>query len=343
MVVTIFKRLTVILIPVVILASIYIYLFKNAETAQPENNLVVYTYSSFANAWGVGPELKKLFKEKTGINVSFIDVGEAGIIIQRLLLEKKDTTADVVLGLDQFNLGDEDFSSLFSEILRPNFVVDDLVPLEKVKNGPFVAYSWSPMTLVHRVSDGGFVPKEISDLASSNFKNKIVILDPRTSAPGYIFFHWLVQSMGEEGAKNFISKIKKNVYAVTPSWSAGYGFFKKHHAQYIFSYLTSPVYHWTEENNDDYQPLYLKDPLPYHIEYAGILKSSKNKEHAEIFIKFLFDSEVQKMIMSKNYMLPITAGVREKTKFNKLHKVDLEKDLAQISRKEILKIWNSIP
>lgn len=336
------RRLFIIMTPVAILVSIYVYLYQKEENALPENNLVVYTYSSFADAWGAGPELKKLFKVKTGATVSFVDVGEAGIIIQRVMLENKKTTADIVLGLDQFNLSDSKFTSLFSEPPKLEFKVDEAAPAEKIKFGDFVAYCWSPITLIHRSSDKNFTPQKLEDLLSSNFKDKIILLDPRTSAPGYIFFHWLVQTKGEEGAKDFVSKIKKSVYTVTPSWSMGYGLFKNKQADYIFSYLTSPVYHWIEEKNYDYQPLYLEDPLPYHIEYAGILKSTRNQRLAEDFIKFLYDKDAQRIIMDKNYMLPITAGVVDKSEFTKLKKVALLDPSLQISRDAVLNVWKSI-
>jgi thiamine transport system substrate-binding protein len=269
-------------------------------------------------------------------------VGEAGIIFQRLLLEKNKTKADMVLGVDQFQLSNPEMNSFFSPHPKLNMNWDESVPVEKLETSSFVAFSWSPMTFIYRTSDNGVLPKTLNDFTANSFKGKIILLDPSTSSPGYIFFHWVLEKMGEKGTLEFFSEIKKNVYNVTPSWSAGYGLFKKKQAQYIFSYVTSPVYHWVEEKNFDYQPLYLEDELPYHMEYAGILNSSSNKKIAEQFLEFLLEPETQKIIMNKNYMLPVIAGVKNNTPFENLKKIKLFESKNQSSSEDVLRVWKLI-
>jgi len=335
------RRLLVILIPVLLLISIYIYLYKKSSPANEEKKLTIYTYSSFASSWGPGPDLKTLFKNKTGIDVDFVDVGEAGIIVQRVLLEKENPKADIVLGLDQFQLASTP-EDLFLELPKLDAKFDESAPISKIQKGPFVAYNWAPMTFIFRNTDKNILPKKLEDFASDKFKNKIILLDPRTSSPGFIFFNWVVQKYGEEKAKEFFEKLKKNVYTITPSWSAGYGLFKKKQADYVFSYLTSPAYHWIEEKDFSYEPLYLEESLPYHIEYISALKSSKNLESTQEFIKFLVSPEAQEIIMNKNYMLPVTAGVSKNEDFKKLKNVELFESSKEISRDEVLKIWKSI-
>ncbi|MBX9769169.1 MAG: hypothetical protein K2X47_17975, partial [Bdellovibrionales bacterium] len=40
-----------------------------------QNNVLrIYAYSSFANSWGAGPELVRMFKESSGTQVDLIDV-----------------------------------------------------------------------------------------------------------------------------------------------------------------------------------------------------------------------------------------------------------------------------
>lgn len=337
------KKLLAAFIPLAVLVSIYVYLYDNGEPQKLNDKLIVYTYSSFASSWGPGPDLKRLFKEKTGGNVEFVDAGEAGIIVQRVLLEKNKTKADIVIGLDQFQAQESNVRSLFQNLPKLNLNIDESAPSQdKIQMESLVAYNWSPMTFIMRNSDKLELPKKLEDLTNKNFKGKVILLDPRTSSPGYIFFYWLVEKLGIENVKSFVEKLKPHVYTVTPSWSAGYGLFKKKQSQYIFSYLTSPVYHWEEENDFDYQPLYLEDSLPYHIEYAGILKTSKKQQMAQIFIEFLVDPEAQKIIMNKNYMLPVIAGVTKDSEFEKLKKVKLFDSGKIISRDEVLKAWKEL-
>lgn len=334
------RKFFAVFIPVLLLVASFLYLYKKESIN--EKTITVYTYSSFVSDWGPGPKLKELFFQKTGIKVNFIDAGEAAIIIQRVLLEKNKSPADVVVGLDQFQLDRFESHELFDPIPKMTLFLDEAVPSEKVLFANFVAYNWSPMTFVYRKSDQGFLPKTLMDLTSDKFKNKIVLLNPVTSSPGYIFFHWIVQRIGEKTVVDFFEKIKKNIYNVVPSWSAGYGMFKQKQAGLVFSYLTSPVYHWVEEKNQDYEPIYLDEDMPYHIEYAGILKSSANKINAEQFLKFLLDPEAQKILMTNNFMLPVIAGVKKDTEFEKLKNVKLFKPLNSIPREDVLNIWKQI-
>lgn len=337
------RRLLIVFLPILLLVVAYVYLYRKDESAKSNEKIVVYTYSSFASSWGAGPEIKKLFKEKTGHDAEFIDVGEAGIILQRVLLEKNNTIADVILGLDQFQIELPEIQNLFSDAPRFNINVDQFAPSENIQTSKLLAYNWAPMTFIYRQSDKDRLPKNLEDLLSQDVKGKLVLLDPRTSSPGYIFFEWVVWKLGIEGSKKFFKQLKPKIYTVTPSWSAGYGLFKKKQSQYIFSYLTSPVYHWKEEGNVDYQPVYLEEELPYHIEYVGILKSSSRQKIAEEFVEFLLDPEAQKIIMNKNYMLPIAAGVSKNSDFSKLKNIKLFKSENRLSREEVLNVWKSIP
>lgn len=335
------RRYFVVFIPIILLVSIYLYLGDEISTPL-DKKLTIYTYSSFASSWGPGPELKILFKQKTNIDVDFIDVGEAGIIIQRILLEKENPKVDLVLGLDQFQTDSNITKELFLELPPRTEQFDEALPLEKIKVGPFVAYNWAPMTFIFRDSDKNNLPQKLEEFASKNFNEKIILFDPRTSSPGFIFFNWIVQRYGEKSAVDFIDRLKKYIHTVTPSWSAGYGLFKKKQSSYVFSYLTSPVYHWIEEKNFDFQPLYMDEGLPYHIEYTAIARSSKNLENSKQFLEFILSSEAQEILLNKNYMLPVVANVSMNKEFKKLKKVKLFTGDQKISREEVLKIWKSI-
>jgi thiamine transport system substrate-binding protein len=336
------RKFLPVFIPLLLLILIYVYLYKNNNPQQKNSTLVVYTYSSFASSWGPGPELKKLFFEKTHKTVEFVDAGEAGIIIQRVLLEKNNPKADIVLGLDQFQITASETKSLFEKLPPLNLNLDPSAPQGKIMMDPFVAYNWAPMTFIYRKSDNNILPKKLMDFASPDFKGKIVLIDPGTSTAGFIFFHWVLQKLGEKETLAFFDKLKKTTFSVTPSWSAGYGLFKKKQSQYVFSYLTSPIYHWIEEKDLDYVPLYLEEELPYHIEYVGILSSSPNQSDAQEFLKFLFEPEAQKIIMSYNFMLPVVAGVKDATVFDKLKPVKLFEPEAPMSSQDVLSVWRKI-
>ena len=54
---------------------------KKQETSAVQDSVkkevVVYSYDSFVGEWGPGPELEKLFEQKTGLDLVLVDCGDA--------------------------------------------------------------------------------------------------------------------------------------------------------------------------------------------------------------------------------------------------------------------------
>ena len=56
--------------------------------AERLEEVVVYTYDSFAGEWGPGAELAESFQQKTGKKLTLIDCGEAVQALNKAVLEK---------------------------------------------------------------------------------------------------------------------------------------------------------------------------------------------------------------------------------------------------------------
>ena len=70
-----------------------------AQAADPPV-LTVYTYNSFTSEWGPGPAVQKAFEAECGCKLDYVAVEDGAALLSRLLLEGKNTKADIVLGLD---------------------------------------------------------------------------------------------------------------------------------------------------------------------------------------------------------------------------------------------------
>ncbi len=289
------RLITLSVLPILLIfVSLFFVLRKRPEFSRASTKtLKVLTYSAFLNSWGPGPQIAKKYQEKTGVQVEFIDGGDAGLLLKKLALFK----ADIVLGLDQFSIAQRD-------------------PKLKWKSN-FQAIDWSPMTFIYRKSEIA-PPKDLDDLLDSRFEKAISLSDPRTSTPGLQFLLWILKEKGRERGFNYLKKLKKNIAFVGPSWSASYGHFKKKQSKLSFSYFTSPVYHWTEERNLDYQAAVLKEKLPIQVEFVVIPDGASDTPSANQFINFLRSEEIQKMIMQKNFMLPIKSEQRVGSPFERL-------------------------
>ena len=73
----------------------------------------------------------------------------------------------------------------------------------------------------------------------------------------------------------------------------------------VLSYTTSPAAHIMFENNYDYSAINFEEGNYISIEYAGILKSSKNIFLAKKFLNFMISNDFQSIIPSTNIMNPV--------------------------------------
>lgn len=306
-----------------------VYLAKNLPREKFQTkSLRILTYSTFVGAAGPGPELIRAFKSKHNCDVEVVTSDDAGLLLERLKIAEAGTPFDLVIGIDQMALAQGEQQFKWREMF---FGSSGRYPvLSEYASKYFVPYDWSPMTFVYRKGDFP-VPQKLDDLLNPIYKNKFALQDPRSSSPGLQFYNW-IKTLKGQGTVAFLEKFKSNVGSVSPTWAFSYGLFKKEQARFVFSYLTSLAFHWGTENNHDYQVLSLEEGHPVQIEYAAVPASCRQCDLAEDFIKFMMAPESQKLIMEKNFMLPVIKGLEEGTIFSQLPslktiKVETGKDL----------------
>jgi len=140
----------------------------------------------------------------------------------------------------------------------------------------------------------------------NNSDLRIVIQDPRTSTPGLGLLTWVKAIYGENASEEW-EKLNKKIVTVTKGWTdAYYNVFMAGEADIVLSYTTSPAAHIMFENNHDISSINFNEGNYISVEFAGILKSSKNKSIANKFLHFMLSEEFQSVIPSTNIMYPVT-------------------------------------
>lgn len=298
------------------LIGIYFY-SENSSQKNEDKKIYVYASSSFVAKWGPGPALKEAFEKQNIFKVEFIEISDMAMAIQKISFENESSLADVVLGLDQFDAIRSGSKIQWREVVRNNSIkfTSSLNAVSQDKN--FVPYDWAPMTFIAR-KDFPQSIASLSDLLQPQFNNRIALQDPRTSSPGLQFLSWVFATKSPDEALQYLRLMMKQAHSFSPSWSAAYGLFTNKQADLVFSYVTSPVYHQVEESDTNYLSIETTEPLPIQVEFAGIPATCKNCEAAEMFVNFLISAEAQKIIMSKNYMLPVIEHAKEGTLFDAL-------------------------
>ena len=293
--------------------------------------LTIYTYDSFVSEWGPGPIIEKIFEEKYNADVDFVAVDSAATLLNKVILEGDTSKADIVLGLDMnlFDLAEQ--SGLFTShnIKDINNLIN--LPL-KWETNKFVPYNYGYFSFVYNEANLETPPKSMDELINST-NARIVIQDPRTSTPGLGLLTWMKALYGDKAGDEW-KKLNKKIISVTKGWTdAYYNFFMSGEADMVLSYTTSPAAHIMFEDRYDIHATTFEEGNYITIEFAGILKNSKNKNLANKFLNFILSEEFQSVIPSTNIMYPVTTVKDLPEAFNNLE----IPNFIQIDPKEINK------
>lgn len=336
---------------VIIVGALFVWNYQEhlnlnlaSEDAEGDGKaLKVLTYSGFLKSWGPGPELALEFEKKYKTKIHWIEVSNAGMIIENLQNRDAQEQPDVVLGLDLLSL--KEARQLFKwKKLKATATYANELP-KGVIYPEFAPIDWAPLTFIFRRTELP-TPLRLDDLLKEGYANALALQDPRTSSTGLYFLIWVLSIKGEEQGFDFLKNLKPSIRIISPTWSASYSLFQNNQAPMVFSFFTSTIYHYVKEDDTRYQPVYFDDPHVYTVEYAAVPETCENCKMADKFVQFLLTADSQKKIMEKNYMLPVVPGVRKGTPFDFPKTIQLveEKKYEEILEKkqDYLERWKKL-
>ncbi len=281
---------------------LYTLLFLTVITLSNEKpTLTIYTYDAFAVSWGPGPKIKEAFEKEHNCNVKFVGMSSSIGALRKIQLEGKNTKADILLGLDTNIAQAANKTGLFaaheldtSNLDLPVAYTDDY----------FIPYDYSYVAFVYDTNKLKNPPTSFEALASMPEDFKIVIQDPRSSTPGLSLLLW-VKEIYKEKAGEYWKKLAPHILTITKGWSEAYGLFLKGEADMVLSYTTSPAYHIIDENRTNFKSADFKDGHYGQIEVAAMLKSSRHKDLAKKFLRFLHSETFADIIPTANWAYPV--------------------------------------
>ena len=297
------KALSVIIILMLAISSIWAQSVaeKNSET---QKTLTVYAYDTFCGDWGAASAVIPAFEQATGIKVNLVSAGSAVEVINKVRLEGERTQCDVVLGITD-DIADkaydllESYRSPYIDTIDPKLIFDPqnrLIPLD-----------YGTFAFVYDTQADIEIPTCLMDLTKDEYKDKVILIDPRTSSVGTGLLVWTYNALGDDWIQ-WWKTMSKNALTTTSGWSSGYGLFTEGEAPLVISYTTSPVYHVMWEDTTRYQALLFSDGHEATIEAAGIIKGTKHREEAQAFIDFLLTA-AQVDLANANSMYPVNGSI----------------------------------
>lgn len=291
-----------------VLFAIILSLFPSCKKPINKKSLNVYCYDSFTGDYGPGEKLAREFEEETGIHVNLISCAGSVQLYSKLLFEGDKCIADVVIGLPDSIKIDENLFYSWIPTCK-----DDLVSYNSDKLIPF---NYGVFAFVFNSENKSVpAPTSLKDLAEDIYKDKFILVDPRTSSVGLGLLKWSKECI--EDYDNWWSKVLDNALTVADSWSTAYGLFLENEAPLVISYTTSPVYHIENENKDVYKALEFKEGHVATEEYLAIMQKSNQKEEAERFCEYIL-TKGQKDIALSNTMYPANINTELPASYNTL-------------------------
>lgn len=273
--------------------------------AQEKPTLTVYTYSSFSGRFGPGATIKQRFEQVCSCTLEWVAADNAGAIVGRLRLEGGSTRADVVLGLDMNVAAEARATGLFV----PHGQSLEGLSLPVAWSDPdFVPFDFGHLAFVYDSEKLRNPPASLRELVDNPNGPRIVLQDPRTSAPGLGFLLWMRQVYGE-GADAAWAKLRPRIVTFTRGWSESYGLFMRGEADMVLSYTTSPAYHIAVEKKTNFKAAPFSEGHYLHLEMAGVTRTSKQPALARQFLAFMLSDAFQSAIPEGNWMYPVRTPI----------------------------------
>lgn len=277
----------------------------SAGTPAAGGEVTLITHDSF----GVDKKVLADFEKSSGITVHLLAQGDAGAMLNKLILTKSNPLGDAVFGID---------NTFASRALTAGILQPYTSPLANSGSSKYsigsdlltpVDYGDVCVNVDHGYFKNAKVaePASFEDLAKPEYKNLLVVESPATSSPGLAFLLGTVAHFGADGWPAYWSKLKANGVKVTAGWDDAYtvdfsGSTGKGTRPLVVSYASSPP----SEVKDGVAPTAaLLDTCFRQVEYAGVLAGAKNPAAAQKVVDFLLGQQFQAGIADQMYVYPV--------------------------------------
>ncbi|WP_456368282.1 thiamine ABC transporter substrate-binding protein [Thermococcus sp.] len=294
-------------IAILLLGVIIFSLLGTFKPVKAEETLTVYSYDS------IEPWMKQIvpiFEEKYGVKVQLVLFGDAGEVLSRLILEKNNPRADVVVGIDNSYLQKAISEGILipykpeNAKYIPEWIINDFDPTFHL-----TPYDYGAIAIVYKKDVVKNPPKTFEDLTKPEWKGKLIVENPLTSSTGMAFLLWTIGVYGDRWPY-YWEKLKENDVIIVKGWSAGWEMWDKNQAPLFVSYATDPAYDACNYNDTSIGAIFLNNTAYVQIEGAGIVKGTKHLELAKEFINFLISKTAQEKLPLNQWMYPVNKEVK---------------------------------
>lgn len=288
------------------LTATFVGFCLGAASAQ---TLQVLTHDSFS----ISEEVMAAFTEETGIEVAFVQGGDAGETVNRAILTRANPLADVLYGVDNTLIARAAREGIFEPYSSPVLAhVPERYRFSELVTPIDVGYVNFNYDVGWFEEQGLEPPRSLDELTEEAYENLTVVQNPASSSPGLAFMLTTISAYGDAWL-DFWAALRDNGVQVTDGWSdAYYTSFTRYGGDrpIVLSYASSPaaevVFAESELDASPTANLFCEGCAFEQIEAAGILAGSDNVGAAQAFLDFMLSPEFQEDIPLNMFVYPVS-------------------------------------
>ena len=274
------------------------------------NDVVLVTHDSFA----ISPAVKKAFEEQSGLELKILKAGDAGELVTRALLAAGKPEGDVLFGVDnnllaRANAGDvfEPYTSPELASVDPKLVLDPEHRATPIDRGD-VCLNYDKGWFASR---GIAPPTRLAQLTLPRYRDQLVVENPATSTPGLAFMLATIAQFGDRW-QGYWRKLRANGVLVVDGWEDAYytrfsgSAGSKGKRPVVVSYASSPPAEVVfAKPRPSKAPTGVVEASCFRqVEFAGVLRGSKNEEGARKLVDFMLSKRFQEDIPLQMFVFP---------------------------------------
>ena len=282
---------------------------KSGSDQKADKTVTLIAYDSFPTK-----DIQPAFEKKTGYKLKVVDGGDGAELTNKLVMSKGAPVADVALGMDNNVALTAADKGVFekADVKLPEGVdqyqvkgQEALVPFDRSQYCLNYDEKWFK-------DKGKQAPTSFEDLTKPEYKNLVVVEDPRKSTPGMGLLTATIADQGENAFADYWKKLKDNGVEVTGGWTDAFAKFSTSDGgtkPVMAGYASSPAYPTgKEEAGKDVFNMKNMDSTCYAaVEYMSALKGAKNTEGAKVLMDYLLSKDAQELVSKVNYMYPVNS------------------------------------